>query len=175
MTEVERNLDERNRAYASMFPAADLPKLPTKHYAIVTCMDSRIDTFQAFGVDLGDAHIIRNAGGSARDAYRSLLVSQHMLQVKEILLIKHTHCGMSSIDDNQAIDIVLKQIEDEKGVEAREKAESELKDFKWGCFSEVEKSVRDDVEWLRSHAAFKAKVTGWIYDVDTGRVTKVDI
>ncbi len=109
-TENQKNLVSKNEQYVSEFKSGDLALPPAKKYLVgkllnmrtlmiktdrikVTCMDARIDPAAAFGIDLGDAHIIRNAGGNAKDALRSILISQHLLGTREIILVKHTGCG----------------------------------------------------------------------------------
>lgn len=138
-------------------------------------MDSRIDNFAAFGVTLGDAHIIRNAGGNAKDAFRSLVISQHMLKTKEIVLIKHTGCGMQMFRDDEAGKKIITNVSEQKGDDAAVKATEELKHVCWGCWPDVVQSVKDDVLWLRSQTAISGLVSGWVYDVDTGRVERVDV
>ncbi|KAL8804270.1 MAG: hypothetical protein Q9200_005891, partial [Gallowayella weberi] len=109
-TQNEENLIRRNRKYAKCFDDGDLSHLPAKKYALVTCMDCRIDPAAAFGITLGDAHVIRNAGGSARDALRSLVLSEQLLGTTEIFIIKHTHCGMAGITNEAINATVLKNL-----------------------------------------------------------------
>lgn len=133
----------------------------------MTCMDARIDNFDAFGIKLGDAHIIRNAGGNAVDALRSILISQHFLGTREVILIKHTGCGMLTFTNAQA----------------REKIEAVSgqgvlgKDFDFQPYPETEQALRDDVQFLRDHGALVkgTVVSGWVYDVKTGRVSEVKV
>ncbi|TVY47858.1 Uncharacterized protein LCER1_G008372, partial [Lachnellula cervina] len=111
-TPIQENLVSKNEAYGKSFTKGHLALPPAKHYAIVTCMDARIDPAAAYGIDLGDAHVIRNAGGNAIDALRSLVISQQLLGTKEILLIKHTGCGMLTFDTEAATGIVEKNLGD---------------------------------------------------------------
>jgi carbonic anhydrase len=129
-------------------------------------MDARIDPTSAFNIPLGAAHVIRNAGASARDAFRSLVISQQLLGTTEVLIVKHTECGMLSFDNHAARALVRKT----KG----EAAAKEVEDLDFLTFDELEKQVKEDVEWLKSKAVEKGvNVTGWIYAVETGRVRKV--
>ena len=130
-------------------------------------MDARIDPAAAYGISLGDAHVIRNAGGNARDALRSLVISQQLLGTQEVLLIKHTGCGMLTFKNEDAHAVVEKQL----GAEG-EKAIAGL-DFQ--PFSHLEQGVKDDVELLKQHKAIPESVTisGWVYEVETGKVRHV--
>ncbi|KAL8756386.1 MAG: hypothetical protein Q9184_004512 [Pyrenodesmia sp. 2 TL-2023] len=161
------NLVKKNEEYASTFDQGHLKAPPAKKYAIVTCMDARIHAPQAFGLGLGDAHIIRNAGGSARDAYRSLVVSEQMLGTNEIMLIKHTKCGMVGLTNDAALDVVHKN--------CGEEAKKECEGMEFHGIGHEEEGVRDDVEWLKAQKAIpnSITITGWIYDVETGKVREV--
>jgi carbonic anhydrase len=98
MSAIDRLL-KANTAYAARFPGSR-PQKPKLHLAVVACMDSRLDLFGALGLDVGDAHLIRNAGGlPTDDVLRSLAVSQHFLGTREIVVIHHTECGMQGFDD----------------------------------------------------------------------------
>lgn len=129
-------------------------------------MDARIDPAAAYGIDLGDAHVIRNAGGNAKDALRSILISQHLLGTREILLIKHTGCGMLTFSNADVLSVVAKN--QGLGVLAGT--------FDFQPFPDLEQGVRDDVAWLKSHSALVkgTEVSGWVYEVETGKVRKVD-
>lgn len=129
-------------------------------------MDARIDPAAAFHIPLGAAHVIRNAGGSVRDAFRSLVISQQLLGTTEVLVVKHTGCGMLIFDDAVAKDLVRKN----KG----DAAAREVENLDFLTFPDVEDKVRDDVAWLKGKAVEQGiRVTGWVYDVKTGRVKKV--
>jgi len=126
-------------------------------------MDARIDPSSAFGIALGDAHIIRNAGGSARDALRSILISQHLLGTREIVLVKHTGCGMLTFSNEDAKAAV-------RGNGGRVE-----EGFDFQPFAELESAVRRDVEFLSGHEGFPegVEVSGWVYEVQTGKVGRV--
>lgn len=129
-------------------------------------MDARIDPARAFNIPLGAAHVIRNAGASAREAFRSLVISQQLLGTTEVLVVKHTGCGMLTFDNETARSVVRKN----KG----DAAAKEVEDLNFLPFSDLEEKVRDDVQWLKSHAVEEGvRVTGWVYEVETGKVRKV--
>ncbi len=132
-------------------------------------MDARIDPAAAYGISLGDAHVIRNAGGSARDALRSLVISEQLLGTTEILLIKHTGCGMLTFKNEDATGIVKKGLGEE--------AHAELKAFggDFLAFPKLEVAVQDDVEFLKKSKLIpdNIKISGWVYEVETGKVRSV--
>jgi carbonic anhydrase len=132
-------------------------------------MDARIHASQAYGIDLGDAHIIRNAGASAKDALRSLVISEQLLGTDEILLIKHTGCGMLTFDNEAAEGIVKKNL----GEEAVQELSAFNSDFL--PFPELDKAVEDDVAFLKKSKLIpeNVKISGWVYEVETGKVRKV--
>ncbi|MCJ1339174.1 hypothetical protein MMC09_004463 [Bachmanniomyces sp. S44760] len=166
-TPVQENLIQKNASYASDFNKGSLALPPAKHYTVVTCMDARIDPAEAYGIDLGDAHVIRNAGGNVKDALRSLVISQQLLGTKEVLVIKHTGCGMLSFTNDDAHAVVDKNL----GADAKE----ELKGLDFQPFPDLEKAVKDDVQLLKTSKAIPDSITatGWIYEVETGKVRQV--
>jgi carbonic anhydrase len=132
-------------------------------------MDARIDPASAYGIPLGDAHIIRNAGGSAKEALRSLVISQQLLGTNEIIVVKHTGCGMLTFQNSDAEGIVKKNLGDE--------AAGELKAFgsDFLAFPVLEKAVEDDVEFLKGSKLIPdtIKISGWVYEVESGKVRSV--
>lgn len=130
-------------------------------------MDARIDPAAAFSIPLGAAHVIRNAGGSVREAFRSLVISQQLLGTTDVLIIKHTGCGMLTFDNSTARGIVAKN----KG----EEAAKEVEELDFLPFPQLEQAVKDDVEWLKAKNVEKGiRVSGWVYEVGTGKVRKVE-
>ena len=127
-------------------------------------MDARIDPAAAYGISLGDAHVIRNAGGNARDALRSLVISEQLLGTNEILLIKHTGCGMLTFKNEDAHAVVQKNL----GAAGQQ----ELSGLDFQPFPDLDKAVEDDVEYLRTSKAIPDSVTisGWVYQVESGKV-----
>ena len=130
-------------------------------------MDARIDPAAAYGISLGDAHVIRNAGGNAHDALRSLVISEQLLGTNEILLIKHTGCGMLTFNNEDAHAVVEKNL--------GPAGQQELSGLDFQPFPDLEKAVEDDVEYLRASKAIPDSVTisGWVYEVEAGKVRQV--
>jgi carbonic anhydrase len=129
-------------------------------------MDARIDPAAAFGIPLGAAHVIRNAGASARDAFRSIVISQQLLGTTEVLVVKHTGCGMLMFDNDAAKSLVKKQ----KG----DAAAKEVEDIDFQTFPDLETEVKKDVEWLQSKAIEQGiNFSGWVYEVETGRARRI--
>jgi len=154
---------QANARYTASFNRGDLPMPPKRRVAIVTCMDARIVPSLMLGLDIGDAHVIRNAGGRAADALRSLVISQRLLGTNEVAVIHHTDCGMLTFTNEQ----LREQIRRELG------ADVSALDFL--PFADVERSVRDDVAQLRASPLIPRDVPirGFVYDVRTGRLTEV--
>ncbi|MCJ1323287.1 hypothetical protein MMC15_008642 [Xylographa vitiligo] len=166
-TAIQQNLVSRNEKYAATFSEGHLALPPAKQYAVVTCMDARIDPAAAFGISLGDAHVIRNAGGNAKDALRSLVISQQLLGTKEILLIKHTGCGMLTFTNEDAHAVVEKNL--------GSKGKEELAGLDFQPFPDLEKAIEDDVKLLKTSKAFpdSVAISGWVYEVETGKVRQI--
>jgi carbonic anhydrase len=136
---------------------------PTRRTAVVTCMDARIDLFEALGLALGEVHIIRNGGGIATDdVLRSLVLSQRKLGTREVLLAHHTDCGLYGLDDDELLDEI-------------EAASGTRPPFRFGGFSDLDASVRASVERVRSapFVPHRDAVRGFVYDVKTGRLREV--
>jgi carbonic anhydrase len=161
MSEVSTFL-KANERYAASFAKGHLPMPPSRHVAVVACMDARLDPARVLGLEEGDAHVIRNAGGRAADAIRSLIISQQLLGTREVVVIHHTDCGMLTFTDAQ----LRQKVRDELGAET---------DTAFLSFSDVDQSVRDDVAAIReSRLLLKGvPVAGFVYDVKTGRLRKV--
>ncbi|KIY65898.1 carbonic anhydrase, partial [Cylindrobasidium torrendii FP15055 ss-10] len=140
---------------------------PKKKLAIVTCMDARINPFRQLGFEEGDAHIIRNAGGLARDALRSLVISQRLLGTREIAVYHHTGCGAVTFTSDS-----LRQLIKDADPGNAEVA-SQVDSMEFLPFDDLEKSVRDDVQFLQESPLILkgTKVTGWIHYVETGEVS----
>ena len=163
MSEIDRMLDA-NREYAAQFTAGDRPTPPARGVAILTCMDARIDPARVLGLELGDAHVIRNAGGRASDdALRSLVISSRLLGTTEFAVIHHTECGMLTFTNED----LHAKLRDETGTDASH--------IDFLTFSDLEQSVRDDVSAILASPFIDDSITvsGYIYDVKTGAVTQV--
>ncbi|MGO2110610.1 MAG: beta-class carbonic anhydrase [Pseudoclavibacter sp.] len=159
-------LVEHNREYAKTY-RGDYPLRPSKEIAVVACMDSRLDVFAMLGLDLGEAHIIRNAGGVITDdMIRSLTISQRMLGTRAIVLIHHTNCGLNTFSEDEFDELLLR----ETGARAHWKAES---------FRDVDMSVRESIRRITQSpfVPHTGEVRGFVVDVETGElreVTRVD-
>ncbi|HEY7561574.1 MAG TPA: carbonic anhydrase [Gaiellaceae bacterium] len=157
-------LESANAAYAESFTKGDLPIPPGRKLAVVTCMDARLDPVKFLGLEDGDAHVIRNAGGLVTDdALRSLCISHWLLGTREVVVIAHTDCGMLTFTN----DDLRGKLRDEAGADAS--------DVDFHPFPDLEGSVRGSVRAIRESRLCpdSLEVSGWIYDVHTGRLTEV--
>jgi carbonic anhydrase len=153
----------KNEAYARSFDKGQLPLPPAKKLAVVACMDARLHVSKILGLDEGDAHVIRNAGGAVTDdAIRSLALSQRLLGTEEIILIHHTDCGMLTFTD----DAVKAQIQKDTGIRPP---------FALEAFSNLEDDVRQSIARIKASPFVpkKDRVRGFVYDVTTGRLNEV--
>jgi carbonic anhydrase len=152
-----------NEVYAAYFRKGHLPMPPSRRVAVLACMDARLDPARVLGLTEGDAHVIRNAGGRAADALRSLVISQHLLGTREVVVVHHTDCGMLTFSDEQ----LRTRVRESTG---------ERTDAEFLPFSDLEQSVRDDVQAIRGSRVLlpDVPVTGFVYDVKTGRLRRVD-
>ena len=148
-----------NEAYQrGNFHTARRTPQPARHLVILTCMDARLDLFRALGLDVGDAHILRNAGGRASaDAIRSLVVSAHLLGTREVGVVHHTNCGLEGLTDEE--------VAQSTGVSSLE----------FLAFRDLEESVREDVVIIRSCGLLPEGFIAWgaVYEVDSGAVRVV--
>lgn len=154
-----------NEAYARSFDHGDLPMPPSRRVAILTCMDARIVPYRALGVREGDAHVIRNAGGRARDALRSLIISQRLLGTRELAVIHHTDCGMLTFNNRD----LRAKVQADLGRDTGE--------FDFLPFDDVDQSVREDIEFLEATQLLDPDtlIRGFVYDVKTGRLREVPV
>lgn len=132
-------------------------------------MDARIDPAAAYGINLGDAHVVRNAGGNAKDALRSIVISQQLLGTNEIIVVKHTGCGMLTFDNATAQGVVEKNL----GQAGKDALSAFNVDFQ--SFPDLESAVTSDVDLLKSSplVAKDTTISGWVYEVETGKVRHV--
>lgn len=161
--DVIDELLENNQAFTARKAQRLLPVQPARHLAIVTCMDSRLDIFQALGLNEGEAHILRNAGGVVtNDVIRSLAISQRRLGTTEIMLIHHTDCGMQRITD----DGFRAELQRATGVAPAFAIES---------FTDTDADVRQSMIRVRTSpfVAHRERVRGFVYDVATGALREV--
>lgn len=152
-----------NQQYAAAFDQADLPMPPSRQLAIVACMDARLDVYRLAGLNLGEAHVIRNAGGVVTDdVIRSLLISQTALGTTEVALIHHTDCGMLTFKD----DDVKAQVRDQTGVRPP---------FALEAFPDADDDVRQSIARINASPFVPNKngVRGFVYEVESGRLREV--
>ena len=168
MSNVNEILAANERYAADFGDKGDLPHHPTRHFAVVTCMDCRLDPAKFAGLSEGEANVIRNAGGRVtEDAIRSLLVSYKMLGTTEWFIIQHTHCGMQTFTNDEARDRFVADAATQ-GIDA---VEAHYIDF-MPISGTIEENLVRDVRRLRTHPLVPASITihGYIYDVHTGRL-----
>jgi carbonic anhydrase len=154
---------KNNEAYAARFDKGGLPLPPARKVAVVACMDARLNPSYLLGLEEGDAHVIRNAGGVITDdEIRSLAISQRLLGTEEVILIHHTDCGMLTFQD----DDFRRQIQEDTGIKPQWAAES---------FADLEEDVRQSKARIEASpfVPHKDSIRGFIYDVDTGRLQEV--
>jgi carbonic anhydrase len=159
---VTDELLANNEAYARDF-TGPLPMPPAKHIAVVACMDARLDVYRALGLNEGDAHVIRNAGGVVTaDEIRSLAISQRLLGTVEIVLIHHTDCGMLTFTD----DAFKQSIQDEVGIKPEWAPES---------FTDPVADVRQSIARIEASpfVPHKDSIRGFVFDVATGKLDEV--
>jgi carbonic anhydrase len=158
-------LVQANEAYARTFDRGDLPLPPARRVAILTCMDARIIPSNALGLEEGDAHVIRNAGGRARDALRSIIISQRLLGTRELAVIHHTDCGMLTFTNRDLREKVKEDLGQDTG------------EFDFLPFADLDESVRQDVEFLHATQLLNPDtlIRGFVYDVRTGRLREVKV
>ena len=160
---VTDELLHNNEAYAAAFDKGDLPLPPAKKVAIVACMDARLNPYGALGLQEGDAHVIRNAGGVVTDdEIRSLAISQRLLGTEEIILIHHTDCGMLTFTDDE----FKRSIQDDTGIKPEWAAEA---------FPDIDADVRQSIARIAASPFIprKESVRGFVYEVETGKLREV--
>lgn len=160
---VTDELIKNNESYAENFDKGDLPLPPARKVAVVACMDARLHPAKALGLDEGDAHIIRNAGGVVTDdEIRSLAISQRLLGTEEIVLIHHTDCGMLTFTDDE----FKQSIQEDTGIKPEWAAES---------FPDLDEDVRQSIARIEASPFIphKHSIRGFVYEVETGRLREV--
>jgi carbonic anhydrase len=183
MSKILKEVLEANKTYSNDFgDKANLPMPPGRHFAILTCMDARLDPAKYAGLAEGDAHVIRNAGGRASDdAIRSLVISYKLLGTKEWFVIHHTDCGMETFTDNIIRDLLANSLEtasvDENGWHDTGTGPGSTEgDFiDWLTISDQAKSVVEDVRRIKDHPLVPPEIPvyGYIFDVKSGRLVEV--
>ena len=183
MATVKEQVLQANEAYAAQFgDKARLGMPPARHFAILTCMDARLDPAKYGGLREGDAHVIRNAGGRVTDdAIRSLVISHKLLGTNEWFVVHHTNCGMETFTD-QVMRQLLEQSLDTAVLDGagwhdvgRGPGSSEGEFIDWLTIDDQARSLVRDVKRLRAHPLVPRDVViyGYVYDVTTGRLREV--
>jgi carbonic anhydrase len=164
MPTVADEILRANSEYAVNHELLPIGPRPTRHLIVLTCMDTRI-SMRILGLKQGEAHILRNAGGIVtEDVLRSIIVSHHFLGTQEVVIINHTDCGMLLFQDHE----LRERLTDKYGTAA-------IAPSQFHAFTHLEKNVREQIQKLRSHPwiANEMPITGFVYHVETGRLTSV--
>lgn len=151
------------RNYSERFEPDNLTAAPSRRLVVLTCMDARLDLFRLLGLEIGDAHLLRNAGGRATDdAIRSMVLSSHWLGTREFVIVHHTGCGLHGVTNEEICD----RVEDAVGLRPS---------IDFYPFNDVEQSVREDVRRVRECPLLPSDALVWgaVYDVHTGALTEV--
>jgi carbonic anhydrase len=160
---VTDELLENNAAFAASYDQDELPMPPARKVAVIACMDARLNVYAALGLQIGQAHVIRNAGGVVTDdEIRSLAISQRLLGTEEIILIHHTDCGMLTFTDDEFKQSILEDV----GIKPEWAAES---------FPDLDDDVRQSIARVMASPFIprKESVRGFVYDVATGKLREV--
>ena len=183
MSKILNEVLDANAAYAESFGAkGDLALPPARRFAILTCMDARLDPAKYAGLSEGDAHVIRNAGGRASDdAIRSLVISYKLLGTAEWFVIHHTDCGMEFFTNEVISDLLASSLETAAlGPEGfydvgTGPGSPEAATIDWLCITDQTGSVADDVQRIRNHPLVPDGIAiyGYVYDVRSGRLVEV--
>ena len=172
-----------NKRYTQRYDAqSNIDAKPTRKFAVLTCMDARMDPAQFAGIAQGEAHVIRNAGGKASDdAIRSLVISHKLLGTTEWFIIQHTRCGMATITDNQISQLLAESLDPAyfgdgtwHNSDTGPGSDAGFQ-MQWHCISDLETSIRDDVMKIANHplVSRKISISGYVYDVSNGEMRPV--
>ena len=151
-------------SWAENFDRGGLAVKPKLKLTILTCMDSRLNPYAMFGLQEGEAHMLRNAGGTVTDdVIRSLALSQRFLDTEEIIIVKHTNCGLQTMDEQQFRDTIREQV-------------GHAPTWAFGALQDLEEGVRDSIRLLRDSPFLlhKDRIRGFVYDVETGKLHEVE-
>ena len=182
MSKVLNEVLLANRGYVANFTKGDLAMPPARQFAILTCMDARLDPAKYAGLSEGDAHVIRNAGGRASDdAIRSLVISYKLLGTKEWFVIHHTDCGMETFTNDIMSDLLASSLQTSR-VDATGwhdntpgPGSTDGKYINWLTIKNQAESVLEDVKRIKAHSLVPSNIPvyGYIYDVTTGNLIEV--
>ena len=181
---VVQEVEAANAQYAGRFgeKLSKLPIPPARKFAILTCMDARIHASKLFGLEEGDAHIIRNAGGRASDdAIRSLVISYKLLGTKEFFVVHHTNCGMVTFNNDVMAGLLANSLETavHDGTAWKDVGQgpgsAEAAKIDWLTFTDDRQAVIDDVKKVRNHPLVPKSIPvyGYLYDVRTGKLEEI--
>lgn len=182
MSQILQEVLSANQGYASSFDKGHLPMPPGRRFAVLTCMDARLDPAKYAGLSEGDAHVIRNAGGRASDdAIRSLVISHKLLGTREWFVIHHTDCGMETFTNEIMGDLLSSSLEtatiDASGWHdvGKGPGSAEGKYINWLTIKNQADSVLEDVKRIRGHVLVEKNIPiyGFVYDVKTGKLIEV--
>lgn len=182
MSIIQQEVLSANQQYAASFDKGDLALPPARGFAILTCMDARLDPAKYAGLAEGDAHVIRNAGGRASDdAIRSLVISYKLLGTREWFVIHHTDCGMETFTDEVMRGLLASSLEtatiDDSGWHdhGTSQGATEGEYIDWLTIADNDQSVVADVKRIRNHPLVPARIPiyGYIYDCKTGQLNEV--
>ncbi|TFK93533.1 carbonic anhydrase [Polyporus arcularius HHB13444] len=164
-----KDFTKANERYVASFgEKGKLPLPPAKKLLIITCMDARINVYAELGIQEGEAHIVRNAGGDAKEALRSIIISQRLLGTREIAVFHHTGCGMVTFNTPQLRKLV-------KDSDPSNPALNAVDEIDFHEFNGLEESVKADVKFLQENPLVLpgTKITGWVYEVETGKIRQI--
>ena len=181
---VVQEVEAANAQYAGRFgeKLSKLPIPPARKFAILTCMDARMHASKLFGLEEGDAHIIRNAGGRASDdAIRSLVISYKLLGTKEFFVVHHTNCGMVTFNNDVMAGLLANSLETagHDGTAWKDVGQgpgsAEAAKIDWLTFTDDRQAVIDDVKKVRNHPLVPKSIPvyGYLYDVRTGKLEEI--
>ena len=184
MSNILKEVIAANERYSANFgDKAKLAMPPARHFAILTCMDARLDPAKFAGLAEGDAHVIRNAGGRASDdAIRSLVISYKLLGTREWFVIHHTNCGMEFFTNEVMRSLLANSLETaaltDKGFQdiGKGPGSNAGEYIEWLTIRDQEQSVRDDVQRIREHPLVPKSIAvyGYVYDVKSGKLLEVE-
>ncbi|RPD81664.1 carbonic anhydrase [Lentinus tigrinus ALCF2SS1-7] len=166
---AHKDFIKANERYVASFgDKGKLPLPPAKKLLIITCMDARINVYAELGIHEGEAHIVRNAGGDAKEALRSIIISQRLLGTREIAVFHHTGCGMVTFNTPQLRKLV-------KDSDPTNPALNAVDEIDFHEFNGLEESVKADVKFLEENPLVLpgTKITGWVYEVETGKIRQI--
>ena len=182
MSKIKKEVERANEAYALRFTAGDLPMPPARAFALLTCVDARLDPAKYAGLAEGDAHVIRNAGGRASDdAIRSLVISYKLLGTREWFVVHHTDCGMETFSGDTMRSLLASSLDTAsltpQGWQdvGTSHGSDEGKFVNWLTIGDPRASVVEDVQRIRNHSLVPARIAiyGYIYDCKTGRLNEI--